>query len=419
MASTSEHDDARLPLDDTIGVESGGTRATSPWTLERLLGSISVRDFCEQYWTKECLFLERRKPGFYDDLVSLSDIDRCFAMEQIFSQGSVSSPREGHGRPDPAPNSARELYARLLAGSALRIRNLEKYMDPFAPVLELVRDIERKVQQPLESLSCYVAPPEAVGLGPHHDDTEIFTLQISGVKRWRTYHRVEAGTSGPHKREELPPSSMDILLRPGDLLYIPSGVVHDVTSDRASFSLTIVFAPMQWRSMIEVLIARTAKMPAFQQTIPAQMLLSTPHPPSFEEEVRSRLAILQAALAQITLKDVLDELAPALLRRMMACPHIQLHNLAELSELRLQSRVAPRQNLDWHLNCRNETVQLTIRGGANLQAHACAKQALCDVLARTEPFAVAEMHPSLEPDGKIALARILVANGILERLPGE
>ena len=64
-------------------------------------------------------------------------------------------------------------------------------------------------------------------------DVEVFILQTEGRKRWKLYpplngYALPATPSGDLDEEMLQPCMHDIVLSPGDLLYLPRGVVHQV-----------------------------------------------------------------------------------------------------------------------------------------------------------------------------------------------
>ncbi|KAL7440856.1 hypothetical protein ACHAXH_004326 [Discostella pseudostelligera] len=91
--------------------------------------------------------------------------------------------------------------------------------------------------------NAYLTPLISQGFAPHYDDVDVFILQLEGFKRWRVYAPFS-------KRETLPRESsrdyteseveemgngelMDVVLGPGDLLYIPRGWIHQAETVRA------------------------------------------------------------------------------------------------------------------------------------------------------------------------------------------
>jgi len=85
--------------------------------------------------------------------------------------------------------------------------------------------------------NAYLTPLHSQGFAPHYDDVDVFILQLEGYKRWRVY-------APPNKMETLPRESsrdytekeveedmgceliMDLMIGPGDVLYLPRGWIH-------------------------------------------------------------------------------------------------------------------------------------------------------------------------------------------------
>ena len=90
----------------------------------------------------------------------------------------------------------------------------------------------------------YLTPPDSRTVPPHSDDHDVFILQLHGRKHWlvwptdhpraqrQPFADEQAGKDGlnlPVEKltmAELGPPELDALLEPGDVLYIPRGVLH-------------------------------------------------------------------------------------------------------------------------------------------------------------------------------------------------
>jgi len=115
---------------------------------------------------------------------------------------------------------------------------------------------------------------------PHFDDIEAFCLQLEGQKRWKVY--------APSKEARLPRVSsedfteddildmepvMDVVLEPGDMLYMPRGWIHHGVTLPASqgneHSLHLTMSAMQqwaWVDYLEVLIPEALEAAAMSET---------------------------------------------------------------------------------------------------------------------------------------------------------
>src|SRR5262249_15384642 len=154
-------------------------------------------------------------------------------------------------------SSVGDIYERMRQGASLQFRKMERFLPAQAPLSQLYRDMLLALQHPGVSISCFITPPGAELLGAHHDETEVFTLQLAGRKRWRLFHRVIVEAGGSVPREALSAPEHDFVLTPGDVLYHPRGTVHEVVCDDAlSVSIPIVIDPVIWKTLLRQLVER-------------------------------------------------------------------------------------------------------------------------------------------------------------------
>lgn len=60
--------------------------------------------------------------------------------------------------------------------------------------------------------------------GPHYDDTHVFNFQLIGQSRWTIHH---------------PDGPIEYFMNPGDFIFVPDGLVHEVKSLTPRVSLSI------------------------------------------------------------------------------------------------------------------------------------------------------------------------------------
>ena len=117
---------------------------------------------------------------------------------------------------------------RLEAGCSARILHPQRWAPRLAAVLAAVEGEVGSVV----GANAYLTPAGAQGFAPHWDDIDAFVLQVDGRKRWRLYGARSADEVLPrHSSADLDPASLgpllaDIVLEPGDVLYMPRGTVH-------------------------------------------------------------------------------------------------------------------------------------------------------------------------------------------------
>jgi ribosomal protein L16 Arg81 hydroxylase len=218
-------------------------RSHTSWDFANLVVPIKPSVFVRDYFGRRCLHVARSVPGHYADLLDRASLE-CFLVDTTFYKiTSVQTPTPGEMFSVAPPRSADDVHVRLQAGASLRVRHLERWLGPHSPAVCLGRRMEMALGTTLDSLTCYHAPTNATGLGPHHDESEIFTLQIEGQKQWKFFGKGDAATAARYASTTLPPPIHDLVLEPGDLLYMPPGFIHDVRPIADSLSLAMVFNP--------------------------------------------------------------------------------------------------------------------------------------------------------------------------------
>ena len=391
----------------------GSTPLGAPWTFASLLAPVTVSEFFSRYWNKEPLYLDRGDEAFYRSLISLEDIEPYFSLDEVFTRHSITTPREGYGMPDPPLRSIGDMNDRLLQGTSLRLRRMECLMQPTAPVRTMLRNMELELQHPKESLSCYVSPRDAAGLGPHHDETEIFTLQIFGSKHWRIYHRADTLQAALYRADDLGEPRAAVTLKAGDMLYVPRGWVHHVTSVEASFSLAIVFDPVKWSSVLNALKAKVENDPTLTTAFPAGVLLEPEASPSLRAEFERVRSILARALGELQVEDVVDRAASEMIARMAPPPGSPLNTMFHIDLVDLSTTLERDSRVVCRLERHDDGAMLIFPGGYTLRAASAVEPALRSVLSARGAFRVDDMHASLGPSAKLALAKRLLAAGLL------
>ncbi|MEV6654956.1 cupin domain-containing protein [Streptomyces sp. NPDC051219] len=129
-----------------------------------------------------------------------------------------------------------ELHERLAEGASLVLDAIDHLHEPIS---DLATTLERRLRTRIQ-VNAYASWTEQEGFGTHWDDHDVIVLQIAGAKRWRLYgptrHKpMYRDTAAP----EAPPTDpvAELVLKPGDLLYLPRGWWHAVTADQGTHSL--------------------------------------------------------------------------------------------------------------------------------------------------------------------------------------
>jgi len=156
------------------------------------------------------------------------------------------------------PDEVKELYGSCLFASYLDgcsvVLNHGDLVSPW--IAALCQDLQRSF--PHAYANCYLTPPSSQAVQPHADDRDVLVLQLVGEKDWKVYQSIPVPFPYPHEQVGkegicVPqqvldgPLSLSTTLRPGDVLYMPRGFVHEARcSDSLSFHVTIALATHDW-----------------------------------------------------------------------------------------------------------------------------------------------------------------------------
>jgi lysine-specific demethylase/histidyl-hydroxylase NO66 len=223
-------------------------------TLQSLLGTgISVQDFMNKHWERKPLII-RREDRASGSTAALFNQARMLELvgERVLRHGEhlrVCRFADGErheivsaGGPTAIAERSEVASAFDERGCTVQFFQPQRFSDP---LWRLQAGLEKELGQ-LVGASAYLTPPGSQGLAPHHDDVEVFVLQTEGEKRWRLYKPVNGfvlpeGHSRDLAESEIGAPTHDFVLRAGDLLYFPRGIVHqaEATSTQRSTHVTL------------------------------------------------------------------------------------------------------------------------------------------------------------------------------------
>ncbi|MEU5190411.1 cupin domain-containing protein [Streptomyces klenkii] len=133
-----------------------------------------------------------------------------------------------------------DFHAQLKDGASLVLDAVEKIHPAVGAAAE---GLERFLGTPVQA-NAYASWTDREGFGLHWDDHDVVVVQVHGSKRWRLYGSTrEAPTFRDVESPERPKGGpvADIVLAPGDVLYLPRGWWHAVTADQGTESLHLTF----------------------------------------------------------------------------------------------------------------------------------------------------------------------------------
>ena len=142
------------------------------------------------------------------------------------------------------------------------------------PLAAFCRLLEAELEQPVQA-NAYFTPRGSQGLPVHHDTHDVFCLQVAGRKRWLVYEpALELPLRNQRYRPELGEPGepvLDLVLEPGDMLYMPRGWLHEaLTSDEDSLHLTIGVNVYTWLDAMRAALESCADELELRRSVPGR-----------------------------------------------------------------------------------------------------------------------------------------------------
>lgn len=354
--------------------------------------------------------------------MTLSDVDAILASSYVRSANVqvVRADREPStdgraGGPNVAEGGLEHLYQQYRDGATIVLVFLHEH---WPPLQALCRSLASQTSAAIQ-VNAYLTPPGAQGLDLHYDRHDVFVLQIAGSKCWRVF-----GAPTRLPLAEWPPRPLDpgeplhdLVLRAGDVLYLPRGFVHSATAaESSSVHLTVGVKPITWASVV-----RGAVEAAFERDV--SLRESLPLGFAASEEARAAVASrlgerLRATFDAIAVDEaVAAAYATARASRLPALDG-HLEDLEAVRELGFSTPLRRRPDVDAVLQVGPDEACLEFHG-KRVRVPAHAGPALRFVTETDAPFTAADLPGELDADASLVLLRRLLREGFVTvRLSG-
>jgi bifunctional lysine-specific demethylase and histidyl-hydroxylase NO66 len=393
------------------------------FSLAWLLQPLPVETFVNEIWGSSHYHVSRNCPGYFNSLLAESaSVDELLgwfrpdlSLVRLVRQNDKKDPY--HYRLPGGGFDAVAIGKDFADGYTIVLESVERYVRALSA---LSQSIEVAMNFPTQ-VNAYFTRPESQGFVPHYDEHDVLILQIRGSKIWHLYDSVEVAPHEMRRQEPVVssalPSPTDVRLEIGDVLYLPRGRVHaaEATSE-LSVHLTVGLHP----PTLHMLLARALDALSYSDDrIHAQL------PPRYLENpyARASLAALVRDFVQtleepsVVAKGV-GSLEDDFVRRGQCPPAGQ--GISDAVGINGHTRVVKYQPL-------YSRVRDAPDGAGGVELHFAQlvitaapdhKEALQFLSKSTESLRIYEL-PGLSAVQQTELARTLIANGFLIRLPDD
>ena len=387
----------------------------SPASIEWLINPVNPENFFNEYWEKQPLVVRRAQHEYFAPLLSLNDVDRVITTLSLTSSNITikNAEREVRIADYTATSGALDVaavYQLFHEGSTIVLALLDNVL---APLAWLCRGLEAELNFPLQA-NVYLTPAHGQGAKHHYDTHDVFVLQIVGSKRWAMYGTpVEL----PMGNQDFDPKvhargapSMEFELEPGDLAYIPRGIVHDArSSEQLSLHITVGVLCYRWADLLLEFVAESTLRDA---------ALRRGLPPGFARNESARCQA-QQVFASLVRRFATDSDCGPLLNRfadqwVSACPPLlsgQMDQIELLNKISIGSVVGARSGAVFRIE--SGVGSTTVHAFARKLTFPAYVDAPLKFALNHSRFSIRDLHGNLDDNGKLVLVRRLVREGLM------
>ncbi|MFO0686760.1 MAG: cupin domain-containing protein [Sandaracinus sp.] len=388
------------------------------YTFDRLIAPMSREEFFRDYWEKKPLLVRRSERAYYADLLSIRALDRVLTSQTLTRNSAfiANAARQVQAEefcfPDGVVDVAR-LYQQFADGGTIVFNQLHTVL----PVLhDLCRSLERDLSCRFQT-NIYMTPGRSQGFPTHYDSHDVFILQVHGVKHWQVFNTpIELPFRGqPFKRDETPKGdvTMEFDLEPGDMFYLPRGMMHDAqTREGETLHITLGALATSWTELLLEAVAKVSLTdPAFRRSLP----------PGYSQTEFDRSAargqfkeLLTKLVERADFDSALDHFADDLVSTRTALLEGQLEQMLTMSKIHEETKAGARPNLLYRYREKDGQFIVSCYGAEmRLPVHAAepTRYAL-----ETPEFLVKDLPGELDDAGKVVLIKRLVREGMVRIL---
>jgi ribosomal protein L16 Arg81 hydroxylase len=390
-----------------------------------LLTPIEESYFFSEYWEKKLLVIQGRCEEYYDELLTINDIDHILTSTWLRSP-SLRLVKDGREMNLASYTKSfnwgmktfrdvidvPQVISAYLQGVTIVLEALHQYWKPLALFCDA---LTKKINLRFQS-NVYVTPPKAKGLSPHYDSHDVFILQIFGSKCWKFY---EPTIQLPNKRfrfnkekSEIGNLIKEVKIQRGDLVYIPRGYAHEALATKdSSIHITVGINSYEWIELFKTAIDELENAPEFRKSLPPKFLGTERLSPNDKEYLN---ILLMKFNDLVVSEDLIEKVQDKFLATQSPTFDRYFLAVTNLDNINTQTSIKVRENLTYRIKNNHDRITLYF-ADKKITFPAYVLTALQFICNKVQ-LSISEIPDVLDESGKIVLVKVLVKEGFIKLL---
>jgi Cupin superfamily protein len=284
--------------------------------LSSLLHPMKLDTFFDEYWNRKALYLPGdagKFAGLFDEAAFFAGLEECADLKVGYTDDR-GWPAHFNIKPGQVP----EMLASGKTVCASAIDNKNSRLTAFVN-----RVGEQFALLGRFFFNSYLSP-DGAGFGLHLDHHPVMILQIEGSKRWwyspePGLRKVMTNVSFPRDRDvlQLPwttvhrpaqESLCEVVLTPGDVLYLPMGTWHQAEAVGGSLGLTLAMESVTPLDLLQLALGPSLGRVELKSRLPGYWAPSIESglPEELRADFAAALAILRDTIGSFTPESLFD-----------------------------------------------------------------------------------------------------------------
>jgi bifunctional lysine-specific demethylase and histidyl-hydroxylase NO66 len=243
---------------------------------ERIFAPIGMEQFGREYYERAVLHVARNDPQRFADIYGIADIEDALQIGAretnnfaVVKSGTPELPLEQYA---PLRPSMRANYTGKSPATTIDARKVAEFFGQgWTLIVKDASLFSARMQRFCNALQAqtgwfvqpnvYLTPASAQGFDVHYDTHGTLIVQIEGEKTWRVYKPLidlplESQPFSAAAHKDRLALDREVLMRPGDTLYIPHGFAHEAASGGArTLHVTFAMLPLRVADLLEKMLA--------------------------------------------------------------------------------------------------------------------------------------------------------------------